>query len=54
MDFNILRRLKQNYPTKVVIASIMGQTTQQWAELARMAEQAGCDAVELNFSCPQM
>jgi dihydropyrimidine dehydrogenase (NAD+) subunit PreA len=37
-----------------VIASIMGQTTQQWAELARMAEQAGCDAVELNFSCPQM
>ena len=54
MDFDILRRLKQNYPTKVVIASIMGQTTQQWAELAHMAEQAGCDAVELNFSCPQM
>ena len=54
MDFDILRRLKQNYPTKVVIASIMGQTTHQWADLARMAEQAGCDAVELNFSCPQM
>lgn len=54
MDFDILRRLKQNYPTKVVIASIMGQTTEQWAELASMAEQAGCDAVELNFSCPQM
>lgn len=54
MDFDILRRLKQNYPTKVVVASIMGQTTEQWAELASMAEQAGCDAVELNFSCPQM
>ena len=54
MDFDILRRLKQNYPTKVVVASIMGQTEEQWIELARMAEEAGCDAVELNFSCPQM
>ena len=54
MDFDILHRLKQNYPTKVVVASIMGQTEEQWAELAHMAEDAGCDAVELNFSCPQM
>ena len=54
MDFDILRRLKQNYPKKVVVASIMGQTEEQWVQLAQMAEQAGCDAVELNFSCPQM
>ena len=54
MDFDILRRLKQNYPTKVVIASIMGQTEEEWMTLARMAEEAGCNAVELNFSCPQM
>ena len=54
MDFDILRRLKQNYPTKIVIASIMGQTEEQWIELAKMAEAAGVDAVELNFSCPQM
>jgi dihydropyrimidine dehydrogenase (NAD+) subunit PreA len=54
MDFDILRRLKQNYPKKGVVASIMGQTEEQWAQLAQMAEQAGCDAVELNFSCPQM
>ena len=54
MDFDILRRLKQNYPTKIVVASIMGQTEEEWSELAKMAEQAGCDAVELNFSCPQM
>ena len=53
-DFNILKRLKQNYPKKVVIASIMGQFEEEWVELARMAEFAGCDAVELNFSCPQM
>ena len=54
MDFDILRRLKQDYPTKVVVASIMGQTKEEWEVLARMAEEAGCDAVELNFSCPQM
>ena len=54
MDFDILRRLKHDYPSKVIIASIMGQTEEQWIELARMAEDAGVDAVELNFSCPQM
>ncbi len=54
VDFEILRRLKQKYPGKVVIASIMGQTLQDWATLAHMAEDAGLDAVELNFSCPQM
>jgi dihydropyrimidine dehydrogenase (NAD+) subunit PreA len=53
-DFDIMRRLKQNFPGKVVIASIMGQTGDEWIELAKMAEEAGCDAVELNFSCPQM
>ena len=54
VDFDILKRLKENHPGKVIIASIMGQTEEDWEKLARMAEAAGCDAVELNFSCPQM
>ena len=54
VDFDILRRLKKDYPGKIVIASIMGQTLNDWAQLAHMAEDAGLDAVELNFSCPQM
>ena len=54
MDFDILRRLKQNYPSKIIVASIMGQTEEQWIDLAKMAEAAGVDAIELNFSCPQM
>ena len=54
VDFEILSRLKKNYPSKVVVASIMGQTEEEWIELAKMAEKAGADAVELNFSCPQM
>ena len=53
-DFEILRQLKQDYPSKVVIASIMGQNEEEWIKLAKMAEEAGCDAIELNFSCPQM
>ena len=53
-DFDILHRLKKDYPTKVVVASIMGQNEEEWMKLAKMAEEAGCDAVELNFSCPQM
>lgn len=54
VDFDILKTLKQNYPSKVVVASIMGQTERQWIVLAKMAERAGVDAIELNFSCPQM
>ena len=54
MDFDILKRLKQDYPSKIVVASIMGQKEEDWIKLAKMAEDAGCDAVELNFSCPQM
>ena len=54
LDFDILRRLKHDYPTKVVIASIMGKNDDEWVALAKKAEEAGCDAVELNFSCPQM
>lgn len=54
VDFEILSRLKKKYPHKVIIASIMGQYEEEWGELALMAQNAGCDAVELNFSCPQM
>ncbi len=54
VDFDILRRLKHDFPTKIVVASIMGQTLSDWAQLAHMAKEAGVDALELNFSCPQM
>lgn len=53
-NFAILQRLKQDYPTKVIVASIMGQTEEEWIDLAIRAEKAGADIIELNFSCPQM
>lgn len=53
-DFEIISRLKKDYPTKLICASIMGRTPEEWAELAHMAEKAGADMIELNYSCPQM
>ena len=53
-DFEIIRKLKKNYPRKVIIASIMGNSPEQWQELAIEAEQAGADIIECNFSCPHM
>jgi dihydropyrimidine dehydrogenase (NAD+) subunit PreA len=46
--------LKKKYPHKVLISSIMGYDDDDWAELAKMSEDAGADMLELNFSCPQM
>ena len=53
-NFAILKRLKQEFPNKVIVSSIMGSTEEEWTELARLSEEAGCDIIECNFSCPQM
>jgi len=54
IDFAIISRLKKDYPTKVIVASIMGRNEEEWTRLAAMAQEAGADMVECNFSCPQM
>ena len=53
-NMEIFRRLKKNYPTKFILASMMGQNEAEWEELARLCEENGADAIELNFSCPNM
>ena len=53
-NMEIFRRLKTKYPTKFILASIMGKDEAEWGELARLCEENGADAVELNFSCPNM
>lgn len=50
----IIKRLKKDYPTKVMGVSIMGSNEEEWALLAREMTKAGADLLELNFSCPQM
>jgi len=36
----------------VLIASFVGREPEEWAEHARMVEDAGVDGIELNLSCP--
>lgn len=49
-----LRRLKNDFPNKVIVASIMGENDDEWTSLARLVTDAGADIIECNFSCPQM
>jgi dihydroorotate dehydrogenase len=54
-----LGRIKKAYPNHVLVASIMagsGNDTElrHWQELAIACQDEGCDALELNLSCPHM
>jgi len=48
-----IKKLRTEWPEKIIIVSIMGDSSREsWADLALWAENAGAQAVELNFSCP--
>lgn len=53
-DFAWIKQLKEEFPSKLIIASIMGSNEKEWSKLALMAEAAKADIIECNFSCPQM
>ena len=53
-NMEIFRKLREEFPTKVIMASIMGRDEAEWTDLARKCEQAGASVIELNFSCPNM
>lgn len=53
-NMECFKRLKEKYPTKVIVASIMGRNEEEWEYLARKVTEAGADVIELNFSCPNM
>ena len=53
-NFEILSALKKKFPTKVIVASIMGRDEEEWTYLARRSEECGADIIECNFSCPHM
>ncbi|MBQ8464651.1 MAG: NAD-dependent dihydropyrimidine dehydrogenase subunit PreA [Alphaproteobacteria bacterium] len=48
-----IKYLKQKYPTKVQIASIMAPVVkEEWQKMVKTFNHSGADAFELNFSCP--
>ena len=53
-NMEMIRRLKKEFPNKVIIASIMGRDEEEWKYLTKAVTLAGADLIELNFSCPNM
>ncbi|MBQ1899572.1 MAG: NAD-dependent dihydropyrimidine dehydrogenase subunit PreA, partial [Erysipelotrichaceae bacterium] len=53
-NLETFRRLKKDYPDKLLMVSIMGRNEEEWAYLTDVMNDAGVDALELNFSCPNM
>jgi dihydroorotate dehydrogenase subfamily 1 len=48
-----LRQLKKNYPSKILVASIMEEYRREaWHEIVQRTQETGIDAFELNLSCP--
>jgi dihydropyrimidine dehydrogenase (NAD+) subunit PreA len=48
-----IAEVKKRYPKHLVIASLMVETKREtWHDIVHRAEDAGSDAVELNFGCP--
>lgn len=44
--------VKKYFPNNPVIASLMVQSRDEWHQIVKDVENAGCDGVELNFGCP--
>ncbi|KAJ5066680.1 dihydropyrimidine dehydrogenase [NADP(+)] [Anaeramoeba ignava] len=50
-----IKELKQDFPDRIVIASIMAIYEQtEWEKLAKVSQEYGADALELNLSCPHI
>ncbi|XP_041064626.1 dihydropyrimidine dehydrogenase [NADP(+)]-like [Carcharodon carcharias] len=48
-----IKELKADFPNNIIIASLMcTYNKNDWTKLAKMAEDSGADALELNLSCP--
>ena len=48
-----IAEVKKRYPKNLVIASLMVETKREtWHDIVHRAEDAGSDALELNFGCP--
>src|ERR1700680_2283612 len=53
VNFRELYETKKRYPKNLVIASLMVESKREsWHEMVRRVEDAGADALELNFGCP--
>lgn len=47
-----MEAVKKRFPDHALVASLMVQSRQEWHQIAKDAENAGADGLELNFGCP--
>ncbi len=47
-----IEEVKKYFPENPVIASLMVQSRNEWDQIVKDVENAGCDGIELNFGCP--
>jgi dihydropyrimidine dehydrogenase (NAD+) subunit PreA len=53
VNFKEITEVKRRFPDHALVASLMHAADREaWLDLARRAEDTGCDALELNFGCP--
>lgn len=54
LDVNLreIREVKRKYPRHALVVSLMVESREEWVEIIRRCEDAGADALELNFGCP--
>ncbi len=51
-NFREMRQVKRARPSHTLVASLMFEGRDEWVEGVRRCEDAGADAIELNFGCP--
>src|SRR3974377_1746939 len=51
-NFREIHEVKERWPHRAVIASLMVDTRERWHEFVKRSADAGADGVELNFGCP--
>ncbi len=47
-----IEEVKKYFPDHAVIASLMVQSKEEWHQIVKDVQNAGCDGIELNFGCP--
>jgi len=53
INFEEIMQVKQNWPDRAVVVSIMVPCEEEaWRKILPLVEQTGADGIELNFGCP--
>lgn len=52
VNFREFASVKKRWPDRVLIASLMLDSREEWHDFVHRAEDAGADGIELNFGCP--